>query len=345
MTEILVPRDPTDLVPGNSPEASVILAEKVAEAHRTRRANDKAPRTMESYKTHLQNWARWCQVHGLEPFPASTDMVLAYLHDLEPALAKPRGEPGRISIATMKARLAALAYFQAEVGAPPVTRSADVLGLVRALVRKYNTPQDAKRPVVVEHLRQMVAGLPNTLAGHRDRALLLLGVMGALRRSEISGLHVEHIRAVSTPEDGLELTIWKSKTDQTAQGYLIGLVASHNDLCPADALVRWLDEAGIESGPIFWPVNQHGQIVRKAPLTGHGIALIVKRHAETAGLDPEEFSGHSLRAGFATSAAERGSTLIEIAAHTRHRNLETLRRYVRHGTLFTKGNPTRGLTR
>lgn len=329
------------LVPGDSPAALARLADKVAAAQATLKTNALSASTQRAYRAHLKAWTAWCLGQGLQPLPASTPMVLAWLHDMEGQLAK-----DELSVSTVRARLAALAYAQdlrnQETGdAPPVTRTAEVLGMVEALERKHGAPPDQKEPIRREELFEMVTTLPDTLVGHRDRALILLGFMAGLRRSELVALTVEDLNAV---REGVEITIWKSKTDQKAEGQLIAVAASHTELCPADALVRWFDEAKIEAGPLFWPIRKSGELDRRQPLSGQAVGLIVKRHAERIGLDPDRFGGHSLRAGFATEAARMGFDAMAIASQTRHRSLETLRGYVRRGSLF-HNNPSAALAR
>jgi site-specific recombinase XerD len=151
------------------------------------------------------------------------------------------------------------------------------------------------------HCRVLVATAPDKLAGLRDRTLLPVGFGGALRRSELVALDVEDIQETET---GLLVKIRGSKTDQERTGVTIA-IARGDVACPAGALREWLDAAGIEVGPIFRPIDKAGTM-RPSRLTDRSVANIVKAYAERAGFDASAFSGHSLRAGFLTSAAGKG---------------------------------------
>jgi integrase len=170
----------------------------------------------------------------------------------------------------------------------------------------------------------------STVAGLRDKALLLLGFSAALRRSEIVNLDVEDL---SFRSDGFLLRIRRGKTDQEGRGRTIGVAHGRNGTCPVVAVRRWLMAAGIESGPLFRAVDRHDHI-RQGRLCGRTVCRIVKRHVPQAGLDPARFGGHSLRSGFATSAAAAGVEEREIAEVTGHRSLVVLRGYIRSGKLF-----------
>ena len=163
----------------------------------------------------------------------------------------------------------------------------------------------------------------------RDRALLLLGFSIAARRSELVALNVADI---VENEHGLMVRIRRSKTDQEGRGATVA-VPRGAIACPVKALQAWLDAAGITEGPIFRPVLRGGAVATTR-LTDRSVANIVKVHAERLGLDPATFSGHSLRAGFATSAAARGANLFKIMDVTRHKSVDTLRGYVRDAELF-----------
>lgn len=180
-------------------------------------------------------------------------------------------------------------------------------------------------------LRAASGALPASLLGKRDRALLLLGFAGAFRRSELAGLEV---RDLAFAEDGLEVTLRRSKTDQEGKGSKKGIpYGSDPKTCPVRAVRAWLEASGIAEGPVFREVTRHGH-VEAAPLSGRSIARVVKRSAEAAGLDPAGFSGHSLRAGLATAAAKAGKSTHAIMRQTGHKSADMVARYVREASLF-----------
>jgi integrase len=177
----------------------------------------------------------------------------------------------------------------------------------------------------------MIVGLPESLLGERDRALLLVCFAGAFRRSELVSLDVAD---VSFTRDGLVIRLRRSKTDQEGEGRTIGIpYGSRPMTCPVRALKEWLDFSGITAGPLFRPVNRHGQVLATR-LSDRGVARVVQRAAAAAGLDPTDVAGHSLRAGLATSAAAAGVSERAIMAQTGHKSLPMVRRYIRDGSLF-----------
>jgi integrase len=178
----------------------------------------------------------------------------------------------------------------------------------------------------------MVAALPDDLAGVRDRALLLVGFAAALRRSELVALCVEDLEF---SDQGLAITIRRSKSDQEAHGEQIGVpYGSTTETCPVTALQSWLEAAGIESGALFRRIDRHGHVGPNALAPG-AVASIVKKAVEAVGLDATQFSGHSLRSGLATSAAQNGASELTIMSQTRHKSTAMVKRYVRKGSLFT----------
>ena len=180
----------------------------------------------------------------------------------------------------------------------------------------------------------MSEALPDDLRGSRDRALLLVGFAGGMRRSEIIGLDMED---VAIEPEGLAVTIRRSKTDQEGQGRLIGIVrGARGPLTdPVAAIEDWRAAAGIESGPLFREVDRAGR-VGAGRLSDRAVARIVKRSAARVGIDPERVSGHSLRAGLATSAAAAGAPERVIMSTTGHRSVTMVRRYIRQGSKYVE---------
>ncbi|WP_165356834.1 site-specific integrase [Nocardioides zhouii] len=177
----------------------------------------------------------------------------------------------------------------------------------------------------------MIAHLPDTTAGSRDRAILLVGFAGALRRSELVALRVDD---VEWRDEGAVLHIRRSKADQEAAGREVALPRGKDEQsCPVDALRSWLAEGDISRGQLFRSVDRHGNVGEQ--LSDRAIVLVIRRAATAAGLDPDKYSGHSLRAGFATTAAAHGASERRIAVQTGHRSMEVLRGYIRHATVFT----------
>jgi len=164
----------------------------------------------------------------------------------------------------------------------------------------------------------------------RDKALLLIGFAAGFRRSELIGLDIEDIQFVT---QGLVISVNRSKTDQTGQGRKVGIPFAEGMHCPVHSLKQWIGFIGADSGPIFRPISRH-EFISPKRLTGNAVASIVKERVRTIGLAPENYSGHSLRSGLATSAAFSGVPLLKIRQQTGHKSDSTLSRYVRNAELF-----------
>ena len=175
----------------------------------------------------------------------------------------------------------------------------------------------------------MVESIPNTIQGIRDRAILLLGFADAFRRSELSALKVEDLEY---SVNGLRVRIRKSKTDQEGQGQVVPIVRGDH-ACPIEAVSICLKSAKIQNGPIFRRLGRGGKVIDD-PLTPHSIGQVVKKYAVKIGLDPKEFSGHSLRSGFLTSAAMNGASIFKMMGISRHKSIQTLKGYVRMAEEF-----------
>jgi integrase len=197
--------------------------------------------------------------------------------------------------------------------------------------RAKGTAQQGKEPLSAGLLRRMLAGTDAGARDIRNRAMLLAGFAGALRRSELVALRLEDLRFT---EEGVVLTIPKSKTDQEQEGQTVGIpYGTHPESCPVRALQQWIEASHISAGYLFTAVRRGGEVTAR-PISSHQLAKIIKRHAARAGLDPSVFSGHSLRSGLATAAAEGGASERAIMEQTRHRSLKQVRKYIWRGSLF-----------
>jgi len=303
-----------------STEQAVEMAEIAADA-RGYVAASRAENTTRVYRTGWAQFTSWCDEHGVVALPAGPETVAFYVADLA-KVAKP---------ATIDARLAAISVPHRAAGPDSPTKEEAVRLVRRGVRRTLGTAQHQVRPVTVPELRTMLQGLGTDPGGCRDRALLLLGFAGALRRSELVGLDVAD---VTEGADGLTVHLRRSKTDQEGAGRTVGIPYGSNPLtCPVRAWRAWLEVSGITEEAAFRPVDRHGH-VGTTRLSGQAVALVLKRHAARAGLDPGEVAGHSLRAGLATSAAAVGVPERIIAEQTGHKGTAMLRRYIREGSLF-----------
>ena len=229
---------------------------------------------------------------------------------------------------TIGRRLAAIRYAHKLAGFETPTNSEAVKATLRGIRRTIGSAPARKRPATADRVRTMAQQTDGSLKGLRDRTILLLGFSGAFRRSELVGLDLLDLEFSLA---GLLVTIRKSKTDQEGEGATIPIIAG-SAACPIAAVRAWIKAAGITCGPLFRSIRKGGKIGRR--LSGRAVAEIVKKAATGAGLNAKDFSGHSLRAGFLTSAAASGASLFKMMDVSRHKSADTLRGYVRDADLF-----------
>lgn len=287
-----------------------------------------APATRRAYRSDFRRFESWCRPRGLAHIPAEAETVAVFLAAEADAGLKP---------ATIARRAAAIRYAHGLDRQEAPTSTMQVRATVAGIRRRHGTAPAQKEPATADRVAAMVALAPTeTLRGIRDRALLLLGFSGAFRRSELVGLRVEDL--IATP-DGLRVVIRKSKTDQEGAGQEVAIPHGAR-LRPVEAVRAWLGAAGIESGPVFRRVRKNGRLGEDA-LSAEAAAAIVKHYAGQAGFDPDDYAGHSLRAGFLTSGAEAGASIFKLMEVSRHKSMDTLRGYVRRAELF-KGHAGAG---
>lgn len=331
----------TDLAPsagGLSPAQAADLAESLARLNRYAEQSW-APNTVRAYLADWRHFEAWCADHQFRSLPASVETVGLYLGTIAPDY----------SLATLERRLSSISAAHRERGGPnPCGVSEGPLRRIwRGIVREKSRRQDKAEPLMASDLRLIVQNLPRdpesgdlTPTSLRDRALLLIGWTGALRRSELVGLTTDDIEFVSG--SGLNIYIRKSKTDQEGQGLIKGIpFGSHAETCPVLGLRTWLQYAGIRSGPLFRRFYRGGSIGKK-PLTAQYVSKILKAHAERVGLSPEVFSAHSLRSGFITQAIRAGKPERRVKDHSGHASWETFNGYVKQAGTFDE-NPAEGL--
>jgi integrase len=278
--------------------------------------------TIRGYRSHFRQFQSWCSVAGRCALPAAPETIACYLSE----------RAGHLRPVTLACHLAAISKAHKTAGlASPVKDNALVFEVLKGLKRVHGTAVTQKAPVLTDDLRLMLRHLPEDLLGIRDRALLLIGFAGAFRRSELVGLNVEDL--AFTPE-GLQITLRRSKTDQEGTGRDVAIpFGAHASTCPVAALRAWLDAAALTEGPVFRQMRRHGRM-SPARLSDHAVAVVVKGYAAAAGLDPKNYSGHSLRAGLVTSAARAGVPERIIMRQTGHRSVEMVLRYVRQANAF-----------
>jgi site-specific recombinase XerD len=316
-------QDRPTLIPSADP-----LSPYLAEAERYVRSS-KAANTIRAYRSDWTHFRKFCGERNVVSLPAAPATLAAYAAD----------SARRLRARTIERRLTAISQAHQLAGLPSPAEDKLVRTVMAGIRRVKGTTQTGKDPLSPELLRKMFEGLSGDLQAVRDRALLLVGFAGAFRRSELVALRGEDIRL---SDEGLVVTIPRSKTDPEGAGQPVGIpYGSHPESCPVRALTIWLDRSGITGGPLFPAIGRWGREVTTKPICDHQLAKIIKRLAEKANLDPQVFSGHSLRSGLATSAAGGGASERSIMEQTRHRSLKQVRKYIRRGSLFKENAAAR----
>lgn len=277
--------------------------------------------TRRAYRNDWQDFRNWCIKRRHRFLPATPSTVALYLT----ACAR------SLKTSSLSRRLTVIGKVHKSAELPNPVTDTRVRKIWRGILRDKGQGVSRKSPTLTADLHKMLAALPEGLAGIRDRALILFGFAGAMRRSELVGLNLGDLQLT---DDGFVVSLRRSKTDQTGRGRRIGIpYGKHLNTCPVRAMCEWLSAAQVTRGPLFRKVNRHGHL--EGPrLSDKSVALIVKRAMTAAGYRAADFAGHSLRAGLATSAAMAGADERSIQNQTGHSSLKVLRTYIRDGSLF-----------
>lgn len=320
----------TELVPVvPAPLDTLAVVELDAAAGLARKSRSDA--TWATYEADFKQFSAWCADRGLCPLPASPETLTRWLGSVC-AQYKP---------ATVRRKLASIGVVHKANGYDPApTGNVAVRTTLEGFEREHGVAQRKARAVRTAELRALVRPLqPGRLIDVRDRAILVIGMAGAFRRSELVAIDVEH---VTEDEDGLRIRVLRSKRDQRGEGALVGVAYGSNPgTCPVRSWRAWLAASGIQAGPVFRGMDRHGNLLPNR-LQPRQVARIVQRRAAAVGLPAKEFSAHSLRAGFATKAYEEGQRELAIMRHGRWKSATSMRGYVQEGGLWVD-NPSAAL--
>lgn len=267
-----------------------------------------APATRRAYAADLRDYQRWGG-----SLPATSEAIVAYIG----------ARAGVLRVPTLRRRLVGIGMAHVLAGVPDPTKAALVRKVLRGVQRVHGVRQRQAWPITREDVGRMCDG-EDTVQAVRDRALLRLGFAAALRRSELVALDVADLTFVAA---GLTVRLRRSKTDPFGKSRLVGVPWGVGASCAVVAVRAWLVRAGIEEGAVFRRVLRSGKV--GARLSDQSVNLMIKRHATAIGLPVERISGHSLRAGFVTSAVRAGASLVSIQRQTGHASLDMLARYIR----------------
>ena len=284
-----------------------------------------SPATLRAYRAAWQHFCAWCDAAGWPALPAAPETVGAYLAALS----------ATHTTSTLVQRLAALSRAHRLASQPWPSAHPSIRNTLRGIQRNHGRPARQAAALATEELTRLVRTCDQTLVGKRDRALLLLGYAGALRRSELVAVMREHVQLTN---DGLRLQIPRAKGDQTGKGVSIGIPRGKSaETCPVKALESWFACSACEYGPVFRSIDTRGVISNRG-LHPDAVRKILAKRAALASLkipSGERLSPHGLRAGFITQAYVNGARDEQIMDHTRQKDVRTMRGYVRRAKLVS----------
>ena len=290
--------------------------------------NSKANNTIRAYKSDFKDFVAFCIKNGFKPLPTEPKIVSFYITHLS---------MNDIKMSTLRRRLVSIGVIHRLKGLYLDTKHPIIIENLMGIKRKKGSYQKGKKPILINQLKLVIDAIDKDtsdatgLRKLRDKTIILLGFAGGFRRIELISIDFEDLEFVS---EGVKIFIRKSKTDQFGEGMFKGLPNFDNQkFCPVLHLKRWLKVSGIKSGPIFKRFSK-GLILGKNRLTDQSVALLLKKYLSKAGIENQNYSGHSLRSGFATVSAESGADERSIMAMTGHKTSQMVRRYIKEANLF-----------
>ena len=285
----------------------------------------KADNTLRAYKSDFKDFGAFCSKHGFNSMPTEPKVVSLYLTHLS----------ANSKISTIRRRLVSIGVVHKLKGHYLDTKHPVIIENLMGIKRKKGTMQTGKKPLLINHLKKIIDIIDDQripkIKKLRDRTLILVGFGGGFRRTELISINHEDLDFV---DEGVKIILVRSKTDQFGEGLIKGLPYFANEkYCPVTSLKNWVYLSNIRTGPIFRRFAK-GSILTSYRLTDQSVVLIIKNYLNLAGIENQNFSGHSLRSGFATVAAESGADERSIMAMTGHKSTQMVRRYIREANLF-----------
>ena len=290
--------------------------------------SSKSSNTIRAYRSDFKDFGAFCAKNGFKPLPTEPKIVSLYLTHLSIKDAK---------MSTLRRRLVSIGVIHKLKNHYLDTKHPIIIENLMGIKRKKGSYQKGKKPILLNHLKLIIEAIDKDTSDEagirklRDKTIILLGFAGGFRRVELISIDFEDLEFVS---EGVKIFIRKSKTDQFGEGMHKGLPYFDNQkFCPVWHLKKWLEVSKIKSGPIFKRFSK-GLILGKNRLTDQSVALLLKKYLSNAGIENQNYSGHSLRSGFATVTAESGADERSIMAMTGHKTSQMVRRYIREANLF-----------
>jgi site-specific recombinase XerD len=288
--------------------------------------SSKSNNTIRAYKSDFRDFGLFCAQNGFKSLPSEPKIVSIYLTHLSSK---------EIKMSTLKRRLVSIGVIHKLKGHYLDTKHPIIIENIMGIKRRKGSLQKGKKPLLINNLKIIINVIDEynnqDLKKFRDRSIILMGFSGGFRRNEIVSLDYDDLDFVS---EGLKITLKRSKTDQFGEGSIKGLPYFDNpQYCPVLSLKNWIEISNISSGALFRRFSK-GSKLSENRLTDQTVALLIKKYLNLAGIDNKNYSGHSLRSGFATSAAESGAEERSIMAMTGHKSTEMVRRYIKEANLF-----------
>jgi site-specific recombinase XerD len=288
--------------------------------------SSKATNTVRAYKSDFKDFCLFCAQNGFKALPSDPKIVSLYLTYLSTKDNK---------MSTLKRRLVSIGVIHKLKGYYLDTKHPSIKENIMGIKRRKGSIQKGKKPILINDLKLIIDVIDQEknedIKKLRDRSIILIGFSGGFRRNEIVALDYEDLDFVS---EGLKIDIKRSKTDQFGEGSKKALPYFDNSqYCPVVSLQKWIKISKINSGSLFRRFSK-GSKLSENRLTDQTVALLIKTYLQLAGIDSKKYSGHSLRSGFATSAAESGAEERSIMTMTGHKSTEMVRRYIKEANLF-----------
>ena len=288
--------------------------------------SSKANNTIRAYKSDFKDFALFCAQNGLKSLPSEPKIISLYITHLSTKEAK---------MSTLKRRLVSIGVIHKLQGHYLDTKHPSIIENIMGIKRRKGSFQKGKKPLLINDLKLLINVIDNNnneeIMKIRDRSIILIGFSGGFRRNEIVSLDYDDLDFVS---EGLKINLKRSKTDQIGEGSVKGLPYFDNtQYCPVLSVKKWIEISNIEKGPLFRRFSKGSKLTDNR-LTDQTVALLIKKYLKLAGIESKNYSGHSLRSGFATSAAESGAEERSIMAMTGHKSTEMVRRYIKEANLF-----------
>ena len=288
--------------------------------------SSKANNTIRAYKSDFNDFELFCIQNGFKSLPSEPKIISLYLTSLSSK---------NIKMSTLKRRLVSIGVIHKLKGHYLDTKHPLIIENIMGIKRRKGSAQNGKKPLLINNLKVLIKAInrskSNPIIKFRDRTIVLIGFSGGFRRNEIVSLNYDDIEFVN---EGMKINLRRSKTDQYGEGFLKGIPYFDNPVyCPVISMQNWLKISKIDSGSLFRRFSK-GAKLTEIRLTDQTVALIIKKYLQRAGIDSKNYSGHSLRSGFATSAADAGAEERSIMAMTGHKSTEMVRRYIKEANVF-----------